>query len=324
MVQSLPCLGVRIQIVELNAFAKLNFTFEVLGRLDDCYHEIKTIMQTVSLADRLNVEDADSLSVQCNYPELADDANLVWKAATALADAANMRPHAKIRIDKRIPMAMGLGGGSSDAASTLLALNQLWGLDMRTDELAVVAAQVGSDVSFFLWGGTALAEGRGERVSPLPSIPTMYLSLVFPDINVSEKTKKMYSKLTPANYSDGGVTNRMLQILAGGQAVRESVRNCVYNAFEELASWEFPLLEEMRRAVTARGGPDLHLCGAGPALFGIPGSDVEHQVVIDTLQPQGAEVCLVSTVGAVPPLDEMKTGVAAERSLESRVSEAEE
>ena len=287
--------------MEVSAFAKLNLTFEVLGRRDDGYHEIKTIMQTIDLADQLYVEAADSLSVECDDPELAGDANLVWQAATQLAQAADIQPRAKIQVNKRIPVAMGLGGGSSDAAAALLALDRLWALGMTTEELASVAAGVGSDVSFFLWGGTALAEGRGERVSPLPSMPPMYLTLVFPDITVPDKTKTMYSRLTPANYSDGGVTHRMLQILAGGQAVRESVRSCVYNAFEDLASWEFPLLAEMRRDVAAQGGPDLHLCGAGPALFAIPGSDMEHQAVAETLQPRGAGVYLVSTITAAQP-----------------------
>ena len=287
--------------MEIKAFAKLNLTFEVLGRRDDGYHEIKSIMQTIDLADELNVQASNSLSVECDDPELTGDANLVWKAATELAKARGIQPRAKIALRKRIPVAMGLGGGSSDAAAALVALNRLWGLDIKTEELASVASEIGSDVSFFLCGGTALAEGRGERVSPLPSIPPMYVTLVFPDITVPNKTKTMYSKLTPANYSDGGVTRRMLQILAGGQFVRESVRGCVYNAFEDLASWEFPLLAEMRRDVAAEGGPDLHLCGAGPALFTIPGSDIEHQAIADTLQPRGAGVYLVSTTPPTTP-----------------------
>lgn len=282
--------------MEIKAFAKLNLTFEVLGRRDDGYHEIKSIMQTIDLADQLYVEAADTLSVECDDPELDGDANLVWKAATELAKTRGILPRAKIRLNKRVPVAMGLGGGSSDAAAALIALNRLWDLGIKTEELALVAAEVGSDVSFFLWGGTALAEGRGERVSPLPSVPPMYLTLVFPDITVADKTKTMYSRLTPANYSDGGITRRMLQILAGGQAVRESVRSCFYNAFEDLASWEFPLLADMRREVAAQGGPDLHLCGAGPALFAVPGSDMEHQAVAESLQPRGAGVYLVSTV----------------------------
>ncbi len=281
--------------MEIKAPAKLNWVFEVLGRRDDGYHEIRSILQTIDLADELEIDDAPSLSVECDDPELSGEANLVWLAATKLAESRGITPKARIRIRKRIPVAVGLGGGSSDAAATLLVLNRLWGLEACVEDLAEVASQVGSDVAFFLWGGTALVEGRGDVVSPLPPVSPLHLTLVFPDLIIPDKTKMMYSRLTPANYSDGGVTRRMLQIVSGGQFVRESLRGCVYNAFQELAEWEFPVLAEMRREVTAQGGPDLHLCGAGPALFGIPGSDIDHQTVVNVLQPRGAGVYLVTT-----------------------------
>ena len=281
--------------VEIKAPAKLNWVFEVLGRRDDGYHEIRSILQTIDLADELEIDDAPFLSVECDDPGLSGEANLVWLAATKLAESRGITPKARIRIRKRIPVALGLGGGSSDAAATLLALDRLWGLEAGAEDLAEVASQVGSDVAFFLWGGTALVEGRGEVVSPLPPVSPLHLTLVFPDLIIPDKTKMMYSRLTPANYSDGGVTRRMLQIVSGGQFVRESLRSCVYNAFQELAEWEFPVLAEMRREVTVQGGPDLHLCGAGPALFGIPGSDIDHQTVVNVLQPRGAGVYLVTT-----------------------------
>ena len=281
--------------VEIRAPAKLNWVFEVLGRRDDGYHEINSILQTIDLADELEVEEARSLSVECDDPSLSGDANLVWLAATKLAESRGITPKARIRLRKRIPLAAGLGGGSSDAAAVLLALNQLWGLEATVEDLADVAAQIGSDVAFFLWGGTALVEGRGERVSPLPPLPPVHVTLVFPDLIIPDKTRTMYSRLTAANYSDGGVTRRMLQIAAGGQFVREALRGCVYNAFQELADWEFPILAEMRRDVAAQGGPELHLCGAGPALFGIPGSDMEHQTAVNVLQPRGVGVYLVTT-----------------------------
>ena len=202
-------------------------------------------------------------------------------------------------------MAMGLGGGSSDAAAALRALDRLWGLDCGPEELAAVAAEVGSDVAFFLWGGTALAEGRGERISPLPPLPPVNLTLVFPDLVIPNKTRAMYSRLTPSNYSDGGVTTRMLQVLLGRPFAAESIRSCIYNAFQDIADWEFPELARMKRDVAARGGPALHLCGAGPAMFALPSSEMEHQRVADALQPLGVGVYLVTTAPPVetPPED---------------------
>jgi 4-diphosphocytidyl-2-C-methyl-D-erythritol kinase len=283
--------------VEIDAHAKLNLTFEVLGKRGDGYHEVKTVMQTVGLSDRLVIEHCPSLQVECDSPELSGEVNLVWKAADALARSHGVQPRARIRLQKRIPIAMGLGGGSSDAASTLRALNDLWELSASVDELASVAAEIGSDVSFFLWGGTALAEGRGEIVSPLPPLPPFNLTLVFPDLAISDKTRRMYSRLTLANYSDGGVTRLLVQLLMGGQFVPESIRGCVYNVFQDIAEWEFPAVSEMRRAVQEQGGPELHLCGAGPAMFAIPSGEMDHRAVAKALQPMGAGVYLVTTVG---------------------------
>ena len=285
--------------MQIEAYAKLNLALEVLGKRADGYHEVKTVMQTVGLSDLLTVEPWPTLRVECDSPELSGEANLVWKAADALARSRGIQPRANIRVQKRIPIAMGLGGGSSDAAAALRALNGFWGLSMSTEELAEISAQVGSDVSFFLWGGTALAEGRGELVSPLPPLPPFNLTLVFPDLEIGDKTRRMYSSLTPANYSDGGTTRLLVQLLLSGQFVAESIRGCIYNVFQDIAEWEFPVLAQMRRVVLERGGPELYLCGAGPAMFAVPSSEIQHRTVAEALQPMGAGVYLVTTVGRI-------------------------
>ena len=285
--------------MQIEAHAKLNLAFEVLGKRADGYHEVKTVMQTVGLSDMLDIEHWPTLRVECDSPELSGEANLVWKAAQALASSRGIQPRANIRIQKRIPIAMGLGGGSSDAASALRALNELWELSASAGELSGIAAEIGSDVSFFLWGGTALAEGRGELVSPLPPLPPFNLTLVFPDLEISDKTRRMYSRLTPANYSDGGTTRLLVQMLMSGQFLAESIRGCIYNVFQDIAEWEFPVLAQMRRMVVEQGGPELYLCGAGPAMFAVPSSQTQHQTVAETLQPVGAGVYLVTTVGRI-------------------------
>ena len=285
--------------VETAACAKLNLAFEVLGQRADGYHEVKTVMQTIDLADKLVIEPWPSLQVECDLPELSGQSNLVWQAAAALARSRGVQPRARIRLGKRIPVAMGLGGGSSDAATALRMLNDLWETGASADEMAEIAAGIGSDVSFFLRGGTALAEGRGEVVSPLPPLPPFHLTLVFPDLAISGKTPMMYSRLTPAHYSDGGVSRRLVQLLMGGQFVAESIRGCVYNVFQDIAEWEFPLLARMRQAALEAGGPELHLCGAGPAMFAIPSNEREHRAVAETLPPMGAGVYLVTTAGGI-------------------------
>ena len=285
--------------MQIEAYAKLNLALEALGKRPDGYHEIKTVMQTVGLSDLLTFEPWPALRVECDSPELSGEANLVWKAAEALARRGGIEPRAKIRVQKRIPIAMGLGGGSSDAAAALRALNEFWELSLAVEDLAEISAEIGSDVSFFLWGGTALAEGRGELVSPLPPIPPFNLTLVFPDLEISDKTRRMYSRLTSANYSDGGTTRLLVQMLMSGQFMAESIRGCIYNVFQDIAEWEFPVLARMRRAVLERGGPELYLCGAGPAMFAVPSSEMQHRTVAEALQPMGAGVYLVTTVGRI-------------------------
>ena len=282
--------------MEIPAYGKVNLTFEVLGRLDDGYHLVTTVMQTIALADKLHFEASDDLKVECEYRELAGDQNLVWKAALELAKAGNIQPEAKITIEKHIPVAMGLGGGSSDAATALLGLNRLWNLGFSREKLATIAATLGSDVSFFLWGGTALAQGRGEQISQLSTLPPLAITLVFPSLVIPNKTASMYSRLTRAQFSDGGVTRQMIHILTSGQFVRESMRGLLFNAFSEVAARTYPELVDMCREITDQGGPIMHLCGAGPALFTIPSSEEEHQQISDVLQRHSAGVYLVSTV----------------------------
>ena len=285
--------------IEIDAWAKVNLVFEVLGKRGDGYHEVKTVMQTVDLGDKLVVEPWPSLQVECDLPELSGESNLVWQAAAALARARGVRPRARIRVRKGIPVAMGLGGGSSDAAAALRMLNDLWETGASAGELAEIAAGIGSDVPFFLRGGTALAEGRGEVVTPLPGLPAFRVTLVFPDLAIGGKTARMYSRVTPAHYSDGGVSRRLAQLLLGGAFAAESIRGCIYNVFQDIAEWEFPVLAALRRAARDAGGPELYLCGAGPAMFGIPSSEGEHRAAVDTLSPMGAGVRLVTAVGGV-------------------------
>ena len=282
--------------MQLPAYAKLNLTLEVLGRREDGFHQVVTIMQTISLADVVEIENDTELKVECEYPNLTGDQNLVWHAAIELARAGNVEPKARISIKKHIPVGMGLGGGSSDAATALLGLNILWGLEFSLERLAKIASSLGSDVAFFLWGGTALAQGRGEQISILPPVPALEVTLVFPDIAINNKTASMYSKLTRGQFSDGGVTRQMVQNITSGRFVKESLGGLLFNTFSEVAARSYPELMEMCRKIVNRGGPVMHLCGAGPAFFALPSSEEEYRQIAELLQPNSAGVYLVTTV----------------------------
>lgn len=274
------------------AYAKINLTLEVLGRRDDGYHEVRSILQTVDLADQLDVEGAPSLRVECDLPGLDGRANLVWRAARDLAESRGIEPRARIFIRKRIPVSMGLGGGSSDAAAALLALNHFWDLGLSVDELFPIAARLGSDVPFLLQGGTALSEGRGEQVSFLPPLLKLPILLVCPAKSLGDKTKTLYSRITPAHYSDGGITRRMLQTLMAGQFVVD----CVYNVFEQVAFQTFPDLGVIYNRVRETTGIRPHLSGSGPGMFCVPGGEEELERLNKALQPYGARAYLIHAI----------------------------
>ena len=279
--------------MKITAPAKINLTLEVLGRRADGYHEIRTALQTIDLHDLLEVEDAPGLTVECDDPSLRGDSNLVWQAATALAGRAGIHPHARIFLRKAIPVGMGLGGGSSDAAAALLALDRLWGLALSMEELAGVAAQVGSDVAFFLWGGTALASGRGEIVQPVPPVSSLPMTLVCPLETIPDKTRRVYSSVTPDHYGSGKRTGELLEILKGGRFVSEMM----YNGLEQVCLGVFPGLAELKQEASGAAASVPVLSGAGPAFFCLPTTEVEHGSIADALKPHGARVYRVRTMG---------------------------
>ena len=282
--------------LEVSAYAKLNLVLEVLGRRSDGYHEVRTVMQTIDLADKLEIEPASDFRIQCNDHSLTGESNLVWQAAAALAKHSKVQPKAHVRLEKRIPVAMGLGGGSSDAAATLLALNQLWKLRWSTEALAEVAAGLGSDVSFFLWGKTAVASGRGEQILPLTPLPSLPVTLVCPVYDLPGKTPRLYSLLTREHYSDGGRSDRLAENLEAG----EFVSDLQYNVFESVAFGAFPGLEALREKVCSITGKRVHLSGSGPTVYILPSSKDEFHRVADALQPEGARVYFVHTIGSQP------------------------
>ncbi|MFH1087478.1 MAG: 4-(cytidine 5'-diphospho)-2-C-methyl-D-erythritol kinase [Chloroflexota bacterium] len=251
--------------------AKVNLVLEVLGKRPDGYHEVASIMQTVSLCDSLSFEDDTGLSLHCNFPQLEQD-NLALKAAGLLQKATGCRQGVQIHLEKKIPVASGLGGGSSDAAATLLALNRLWRLDLPLSKLLELAAQLGSDVPFFLHRGTALVTGRGEIVAPLPPA-SVWLVLVLPDsAPLPEKTRTLYSRLTAADFSDGRSTRRAVETLALRKTFQTSM---AYNVFDRIAPHAFPGLEDCRRKLQTATGSNVHVAGSGPALFVLADSEVD-------------------------------------------------
>ena len=276
----------------LKAYAKVNLTLEVIGKRADGYHNVATILQTVDLADTLVIGPADELVVECDRPDLSGDGNLAWRAAAALAERAGVVPRANIRIEKGIPVAAGLGGGSADAAAALVGLNRLWALGLPREELESVGAGLGSDVPFLLAGGTALGTGRGDEITPLTALPATDVLLVVPAESIEGKTPTMYRALRPEDFSDGTRT----QAISGdvGSGTLTSADCC--NAFERAAREIFPGLADVWDRVTEVTEHPPRLSGAGPAFYCMPSSENERIRVAESLQGTGAAAYLVRTI----------------------------
>ena len=252
-------------MLRLLAPAKVNLTFEVLGRRDDGYHEVRTILQALSLADELAFEVSNELSLTVEPEGAAPvEENLVLTAARLLQREAGVSTGAAIHLTKRIPAAGGLGGGSSDAATALLGLRQLWGLDLDADALRELAAQLGSDVPFFISGGTALGEGRGERLTPLPSLQGEAVVAVPDASRPRDKTGQMYGLLRPEHYTDGSVTAEAETRIRRGEPLGAHA----VNAFDAVAAEAYPFYAAMREAFEGVGLRPA-LCGAGPSMFAL-------------------------------------------------------
>lgn len=263
----------------LSAPAKVNLTFEALGRHADGYHEVRTVLHAISLADEIAFAPADDLSLAVEPPEEgafssaasapAGDDNLVLRAARLLRREAGVKAGVAIRLRKRIPVAAGLGGGSSDAATTLRGLRRLWRLDLDADALRELAAQLGSDVPFFVTGGAALAEGRGERITPLPPAQGGVVVMAPPPPRETDvgKTAAMYALLRPEHYSDGCASDELAQHLRAGAPVSDW-GDALTNAFEAVAWRAHPLYAARREAFEAEGLRP-RLCGSGPAMFAL-------------------------------------------------------
>lgn len=251
-------------MIKLNAYAKVNLTLEILNSRSDGYHEIATVMQTIDLSDTLILEHASDIVLETDRSELNYPNNLVLQAANLIGKRTGRVLGARISLTKRIPVSAGLGGGSSDAAATLLGLNRLWGLGMTIDEIAPIAAEIGSDVPFFLYSGTAMVLGRGERVQPIPPVDIKWLVLLVPPIYIAQKTSTIYSLLSEADYTPGWLTRKLASRIRNGSDVPPQL---LFNAFDDVAPQAFPGLDRYWSILHSLGVEEIHIAGTGPTLF---------------------------------------------------------
>ena len=250
--------------ISLKAPAKINWSLSVLNKRDDGYHNIISPMQCVDLFDMLTFEEADEIRVSSDF-DVPVKENLVYKAAALLRNASACKLGSKIELRKNIPVAAGLGGGSSDAAYTLIGLNRLWGLNVEKEGLMRLAAEIGSDVPFFLAGMFALIEGRGEKVTEMNTKSSLVLLLVKPDVPVS--TAWAYNSFKTR------LTKKAIDIKLFCQALDAKnfafLRETVFNDLEDVVVRKYPVVGEIKRMLVQSGALFSLMSGSGSTVFGV-------------------------------------------------------
>jgi len=287
--------------LRITAPAKVNLFLSIIGRRPDGYHEIRSVLQTVSLKDTLEFQPTKgSVALECSDPTIpVGHENLCFRAAMLMRDLAGRQARdcgVRIMLRKAIPTRAGLGGGSTDAAATLIALNRLWGLGMNAAQLSCLAARLGSDVPFFLTGGTALALGRGEVLVPLtPMQPAVWLVLSKPAAGVC--TPWAYHEWDRAALAPGGDCGAAIRAvsIAGAQAVT----NALHNDFEKVVPAHHPAVRAVKRDLLRAGCLGALLCGSGSAVFGIARSKQQAQRAASALKEKHGWAKAVRTTGRV-------------------------
>ena len=246
--------------MNLKSYAKINLTLDILGKREDNFHEIESIMQQVSLADDITLESIkeDKIILECSSKELENENNLAYKAALLLKTRFNIKRGVKIKIKKNIPTAAGLSGGSSNAAAILKALKRMWKIHTSEHELSKLGSELGSDVPFHIFGKTCLIKGRGEIVEPLENFPSADIVIINPGFEVS--TKEAYAEICHAEPCNIKATQTML---------KEPSWTFLHNDFEALTIKKHKVIAEIKTRLKELGAVNSLMSGSGPTVFGI-------------------------------------------------------
>lgn len=252
----------------VRAYAKVNLTLDVLGKRQDGYHEIKTVMQSISLYDLLDIKKDSSISITTNRSYIPTDRrNLVYTACEKFFAFAGIKGGAKINIKKQIPVSAGLAGGSSDAAATLCALNELYNTGLTVAELCNIGVTIGADVPFCIIGGTALCEGIGEKITPLPPLPKLDVVIAVGGEGLS--TPVMYNEIDKINAENMVKVDNEGMISAIKSGDVDFVIKRLANIFEDMCIEKKPKIAQIKSIMLGNGAMGAVMSGSGPSVFGI-------------------------------------------------------
>lgn len=269
MIQTVIYLMEETDLITRKAFAKINLGLDVIGRRDDGYHLVRMIMQSIDLFDELTFENRDDnkIVIETSDPRIpTDEHNLIWKAADQLRRHCSVPDKGvTIYLEKHIPMAAGMAGGSTDGAATYIALNELWGLFLSTDELCDLAVKKGADIPYCIKGGTALSEGIGEELTALPDMPSCHIVIAKPQLDVS--TAWAYKTLDSAPIEDHPDIDGIRSAIEEGSL--SGITDRLGNVLEPITAGKYPVIEEIRQILLNNGAGGARMSGSGPTVFGI-------------------------------------------------------
>lgn len=283
-------------VVCADARAKINLTLDVLGKRPDGYHEVAMVMQSVALADRVEVRPAagEGIELECDLPQLgAPERNLAYRAAALLKQRCGLRRGVAIALSKRIPVAAGLAGGSADAAATLRAMNELFALGLSEAALCEIGAEIGSDVPFCILGGTRLATGRGEVLRALAPLPACHVVLAKPAVSVS--TAWAYRSYDDARVAAHPDTQAVVRALAARDLT--AVAALVCNVLESVTIPAHPVIAEIKARMRRGGALAALMSGSGPTAFALaPDAQCARRIAESLRRMRKVEVLLTETV----------------------------
>ena len=268
--------------ITLPSFAKVNLHLRVLGKREDGYHDIFTVFQTVSLHDTITFEEsASEIVLECDEPNVPTDIrNLVVKAANRIRDQFRVSKGAIITIEKRIPMGGGLGGGSSNAGVALIGLTRLWRLNARVQDLEPIAADLGADVPFFLYGGTMIGEGLGTSLNEVAEFGAENMIIVTPDVHVS--TAAAYEALRAESLTNAEA-NRILRVCRSEAESPDFLHSALRNDFETTVFAAFPEIGRAKQKLIDLGARQVLMSGSGSSVFAIFDKEETRQTALKAL-----------------------------------------
>lgn len=260
--------GTNLESVKIKGMAKVNLGLDVLRRRPDGYHDVKMIMQTVNIFDELELakSEENTIKITCDTAELpCDDSNLIYKAARLLFAHENCKEGVSIHLHKNIPIAAGMAGGSTDAAATLLGLNELFAFGKSKKELAEIGVKIGADVPYCIYGGTCLSEGIGEILTTLPAAPDCFVVVAKPHIGVS--TKYVYENLHADTLQEHPDIDGMIEAIKENDI--KKVADKMENVLETVTVKKYPEIEKLKSILLENGALNALMSGSGPTVFGL-------------------------------------------------------